>query len=529
MTINRSSTYGNDLRRFGAFSEVLKVSALDDPNLTVKINRGGFWKNEAVWVETTDVTTQTLPAPSSGARYYLVCLRDTGLVSAVPGPVASSNPALPTVPAGYLPLAAVYVPAGTTKITNDLIIDVRPWFRAGVATKNHNELAQRNAADAHEMSAITGLVSALDAKLDAADVNSLLAGKADTIGTDSNTFTLNKDATGVATENAAIMIHRGSQASVGLRFNESTDVWEYTNDGATWVSFSSPTVANGSVSYSSLEANLQDLIDEKAEASHIHDDRYYTQTQTDGFLNGKAAAVHNHDDRYYTETEMTALLATKAPSAHTHAATDITSGTLNAARLPTNINANLIADGTVSNAEFQYLANLDDDIQDQLNGKAASSHTHSAVDITSGTLNEARLPTSINANKIADGTVGNTTFQRIAGLTSDAQTQLNSKSAVGHVHAGTDITTGTISADRLPSNISAGLIADGTVSNTEFQYVNGVTSAIQTQLDAKAALVGTADIEITSSAAGVILRSPDSTRWRLTVDDAGLLTTVEIV
>jgi len=35
--------------------------------------------------------------------------------------------------------------------------------------------------------------------------------------------------------------------------------------------------------------------------------------------------------------------------------------------------------------------------------------------------------------------------------------------------------------------IDASKIADGSVSNTEFQYVNGVTSAIQTQIDAKAA------------------------------------------
>ena len=37
----------------------------------------------------------------------------------------------------------------------------------------------------------------------------------------------------------------------------------------------------------------------------------------------------------------------------------------------------------------------------------------------------------------------------------------------------------------VPSNTDATRIADGTVSNAEFQYLNGVTSAIQTQLDGK--------------------------------------------
>ena len=68
--------------------------------------------------------------------------------------------------------------------------------------------------------------------------------------------------------------------------------------------------------------------------------------------------------------------------------------------------------------------------------------------------------------------------------------------AHGHV-------TGTASAAApLPNNlvnsnisssaeIDASKIADGTVSNTEFQYLNGVTSAVQTQLDSKLTPTGT--------------------------------------
>jgi len=44
----------------------------------------------------------------------------------------------------------------------------------------------------------------------------------------------------------------------------------------------------------------------------------------------------------------------------------------------------------------------------------------------------------------------------------------------------------TIAAGDLPTGIDAAKIADGTVSNAEFQYLNGVTSAIQTQLNTKA-------------------------------------------
>ncbi len=46
-----------------------------------------------------------------------------------------------------------------------------------------------------------------------------------------------------------------------------------------------------------------------------------------------------------------------------------------------------------------------------------------------------------------------------------------------------NISSGTLNASRLPSNIDATKIANGTISNTEFQYLNGVTSNIQTQLN----------------------------------------------
>lgn len=45
--------------------------------------------------------------------------------------------------------------------------------------------------------------------------------------------------------------------------------------------------------------------------------------------------------------------------------------------------------------------------------------------------------------------------------------------------------TNNIDAGALPSAIDAANIADGSVSNAEFQYLDGVTSDIQTQLDAK--------------------------------------------
>lgn len=122
-----------------------------------------------------------------------------------------------------------------------------------------------------------------------------------------------------------------------------------------------------------------------ANASHTHDDRYYTESEIDSKLNGKAnsshgnhvpttqtadnatflrndntwakvtpanigaqpvgsyaSASHTHDDRYYTETEINTKLNGKANSSHTHGNGDITSldagkitsGTISIDRLP---------------------------------------------------------------------------------------------------------------------------------------------------------------------------------------------------
>jgi hypothetical protein len=83
-----------------------------------------------------------------------------------------------------------------------------------------------------------------------------------------------------------------------------------------------------------------------------------------------------------------------------------------------------------------------------------------------------------------------------------------------------DVSTAALTATDIPTAVDAAKIANGSVSNTEFQYVNGVTSAIQTQMDTKIPFPA-------STAAGDILYATGaSTYARLAKGTAGQVLTM---
>ena len=103
----------------------------------------------------------------------------------------------------------------------------------------------------------------------------------------------------------------------------------------------------------------------------------------------------------------------------------------------------------------------------------------SAAELIIGLGIDLKAPSSgINATAIADGTVTNTEFQYINTVTSNVQTQLDLKAP--------------------SSGINATAIADGSVTSTEFQYINTLTSNAQTQLDTKSAKLITTNRQTSS-------------------------------
>lgn len=49
-----------------------------------------------------------------------------------------------------------------------------------------------------------------------------------------NIITLNSDVTGTPSQNAGVAVERGTSTNVDIRWNETTDKWQFTNDGTTY-------------------------------------------------------------------------------------------------------------------------------------------------------------------------------------------------------------------------------------------------------------------------------------------------------
>jgi len=132
---------------------------------------------------------------------------------------------------------------------------------------------------------------------------------------------------------------------------------------------------------------------------------------------------------------------------HIHSTDDLTSGILGTARGGTGAasfavdravetdGSGLLSASTITATELSYLNNASSEIQAQINGKAATAHNHAAGDITSGILAVAR------------GGTGTAAFTINRAIESDG----------------------------------AGALSASAVTATEMSYLDGVTSAIQTQ------------------------------------------------
>lgn len=107
-------------------------------------------------------------------------------------------------------------------------------------------------------------------------------------------------------------------------------------------------------------------------------------------------------------------------------------------------------------------------------------------------------PLKVATDKVEIGNVSYTELQYLDGVTSGIQTQLNGKENTITGAASTIVSSNLTVSRALVANAS-GKVDVSTVTSTELGHVSGVTSAIQTQLNGKEATITGGATSITSS------------------------------
>jgi len=157
------------------------------------------------------------------------------------------------------------------------------------------------------------------------------------------------------------------------------------------------------------------------------------------------------------------------------------------------IDATKIADGSVTSTEFQYINSLSSNAQDQIDLKAPLASPALTGNPTAPTQsagnNSTRLATTayVDNSTASRDQLGEMTDVTLSGLADANYFIYDNAAGVWKNKAISGAFTSTnLGVTTLASGIDATKIADGTVTDTEFQYINSLSSNAQTQIDTKA-------------------------------------------
>ena len=157
------------------------------------------------------------------------------------------------------------------------------------------------------------------------------------------------------------------------------------------------------------------------------------------------------------------------------------------------IDATKIADGSVTSTEFQYINTLSSNAQDQIDLKAPLASPALTGNPTAPTQSAADNSTKIATTAYVDNSqaardqLSEMTDVTLASLADANYFIYDNAAGVWKNKAISGAFTSTnLGVTTLASGIDATKIADGTVTDTEFQYINSLSSNAQTQIDTKA-------------------------------------------
>lgn len=168
----------------------------------------------------------------------------------------------------------------------------------------------------------------------------------------------------------------------------------------------------------------------------------------------------------------------------------------------------LVGSATVSTTELGYLDGVTSAIQTQLDGKTTDLNTHMSNTTTHGT---------------AGNIVGTSDSQTLTNKSIDADSNTITNIENADIKAAAAIALNKLAATTVSRALvsdASGFVSPATTTSTEIGYVNGVTSAIQTQLDAKIPKT------LTTTTGDIIYASSANTPVRLGIGSTSQVLTV---
>ena len=187
-----------------------------------------------------------------------------------------------------------------------------------------------------------------------------------------------------------------------------------------------------------------------------------------------AAKSHTHDDRYYTETEVDGLLDGKANASHTHTIENVT-GLQDALDEKADVGSVTLASlGVTATAEeLNHMDGVTSNVQTQLDGKADSVHTHANATTSNAGFMSAEDKTKLEG--IATGANNYVHPTSAAGAKASGLYKI-ATDANGHVTGATAVEKDDITALGIPAQDTNTTYTAGsglTLSGTEFGIADG--------------------------------------------------------